>query len=279
MKYFTGIDVSKKKLDIAWLRDAATGKKKNKKLDNTALGHAMVAKWLTDSTKGKPEEIVVVLEPTGVYHESLALFLQQSGFHVVLANPGKAKKYAESRGQTHKTDKQDGLMLARYGEANLDMLSPWQPEPSEARELKVLLRRLNALEKDLQREYNRQEATEFSLSSDEVKKSLQQMIEALKAEIKRLTDDIDNHIDKHPQLKKNRQLLQSVKGVGAVISREMLCLLACKTFKDARQVSAFLGLIPKHRESGNLAGRTLVQICFGVIKHQSEYQPQLEIRA
>jgi len=331
MNYFTGIDVGKKRLDVAWLRDPFTSKKKTKKFDNTALGHKAVAEWLIRSTKGTPGDIVVTIEPTGIYHESLTLYLYQCGFSVLLVNPGKAKKYAQSRGQVHKTDQQDGIMLARYGESNHDMLSLWQPEPEEARKLKVLLRRLDALEKDLQREYNRKEATDFSLSSDEVTKSLQQMIDTLKVEIQRLKEDIDEHIDNHPQLKKNRDLLESIKGIGEVVSREMLCLLACKQFKNARQVSALLGLIPRHRESGTLKGRTtlskvgdsrlraklymaavvasthnidirhqkrrlldagktkmqalcaamrkLVQICFGVIKHQSQYQPKIQISA
>ena len=190
-----------------------------------------------------------------------------------------------------------------------------------------MIRRLDALEKDLQREQNRQEAALVSLSSDRVAQSLKDMIETLKAEIQRLQQDIDNHIDRFPELKRNRQLLQSIKGIGTVMSRELVYLFASKRFKSAKQAAAYIGLIPKLRESGKLKGRTmlskigsariraklymaavcasthnpdikaqkarllkagkvkmqalgaamrkLIQICFGVIKHQCEYQPQL----
>ena len=328
MSYFTGIDVSKEKFDIGWLRDVATGKKKTKVFKNTAQGHQQAADWLLKNIKTKAQEIVIVLEPTGVYHEALLYFLHNCGFKILLVNPGKAKKYAESINIIHKTDKLDALMLAYYGHAQRSKLMLWQPEAPEVRELKVMIRRLDALEKDLQREHNRQEASQVSLSSDRVIESLKSMIEALTAEIKRLQQDIDNHINRFPELKRNRELLESIKGIGSVMSRELVYLFASKKFKSAKQAAAYMGLIPKLRESGKLKGRTtlskigsariraklymaavsasmhnpdikaqkerllkagktkmqalgaamrkLIQICFGVIKHQTEYRLQLE---
>ncbi len=326
MFYFTGIDVSKNKIDMGWLRDAKMGKKKSKSLKNTALGHSQAIDWLLKNTQANPDEIVVVVEPTGIYHEALVYALHDKGIKVLLVNPGKAKKYAEAINLLHKTDKLDAIMLAYYGHAQCHALNFWHPEAPEVRELKVMIRRLDALEKDLQREQNRQEATEFSLTSQRVSQSLKDMIGALKAEIKRLQDDIDHHINQYPELKRNRQLLESIKGIGPVMSRELVYLFASKRFANAKQVAAYLGLIPKLKESGKFKGRTmlsktgsariraklymaavcasthnpdikaqkirllgagkikmqalgaamrkLVQICFGVIKHQTEYQPQ-----
>jgi len=328
MLYFTGIDVSKEKLDVGWLRDTTQRKKKTKTktIKNTADGHQQVVNWLLKNTKAKPEEILVTLEPTGIYHEALMYFLHSQGFSVLLVNPGKAKQYAKAINLLHKTDKMDAIMLAHYGYAQRIELTLWQPDAPEVRELKVMIRRLDALEKDLQREYNRKEATEFSLSSDRVVQSLKSMIQTLELEITQLQKDIDDHIDHFPNLKRNRQLLESIKGIGPVMSRELVCLFAGKSFKNAKQAAAYLGLIPKLNESGTRKGRTtlskvgdarvraklymaavcasthnpdiraqkerllkagklkmqalgaamrkLIQICFGVIKHQSEYQPQ-----
>lgn len=327
MSYFIGIDVSKEKLDLGWLRDAASSKKKTKVIKNTAKGHIEVMNWLLTQTKVSADQMVIVVEPTGIYHEAIMYYLHAQGFRILLVNPGKAKKYAESINLLHKTDKMDAVMLAYYGHAQRDQLTLWQPEPAEARELKVMIRRLDALEKDLQRELNRQEATEFSLSSVRVVQSLKDMIQALETEIKHLKQDIDDHIDSFPDLKRNRQLLESIKGIGPVMSRELVCLFAIKTFENAKQLAAYLGLIPKLKESGKFKGRTmmskagnarirakiymaaisastynpdikaqkerllkagklkmqalgaamrkLIQICFGVIKHQTEYQPQV----
>lgn len=328
---FTGIDIGKEKFDIGWLRDVNTGKKKTKVFKNTTVGHQQAVDWLLKNLKVPANEIVVTLEPTGVYHEALMYFLHECGFQVLLVNPGKAKKFAESLNQIHKTDKLDSISLARYGHAQHHKLALWQPEPPELRELKVMIRRLDALEKDLQREYNRQEAAVVSLSSDRVTQSIQDMIATLKAEIQRLQQDIDDHIGRFPELKRNRELLESIKGIGPVMSRELVYLFASKRFKSAKQAAAYLGLIPQLNESGKLKGRTtlskvgsariraklymaavcasahnpdikaqkarllkagkvkmqalgaamrkLIQICFGVIKHQTEYQPQTVIGA
>lgn len=326
MLAYAGIDVSLEKLDIGWLRDKSTGKKKTKILSNTAKGHKQVADWLIKNTKEVPENIVVTLEPTNVYHEALMYFLHAEGFKIFLANPGKARKYADSIGMTHKTDKVDSITLAYYGQAQHSRQKFWIPEASEIRELKALMRRLDALEKDLQRESNRQSAFKFSVASERVLQSLEEMIATLEAEIKKLKSDIDDHIDKYPTLKKNRELLRSIGGIGSVMSREFTYLFAAKRFESARQLAAYLGLIPRLNESGKLKGRTtlskmgpariraklymaavvagtwntdikaqrtrlldtgkttmqalgaamrkLAQICFGVIKSQTEYQPQ-----
>lgn len=324
MMQYVGIDVSKSKLDCAWLREPITGRVKTKSLNNNIQGYHAVLTWLQTNLDIEPSSACVVLEATGVYHEAIALFLFEHGYNVSVVNPARPKKFAEALAETHKTDKKDSVVLAKFGY----QLKPelWQPETLEVRELKALLARLEALDKDLMRESNRFEKAEISKASDSVIQSLETVTEVLNKEKERLTKEIDDHIDKHPQLKKNRLLLESIPGVGAVVSRVMLAVMGGRTFQSASQVAAYLGLIPKLRESGKLKGRTvlskkgparirsklymaavvakqhnpdiknqynrllkqgkttmqalgaamrkLVQICFGVIKHQSEYRPQ-----
>ncbi|WP_298721487.1 transposase [uncultured Oceanisphaera sp.] len=326
-----GIDVSKDKLDIGWLRDVANNKVKTKVFKHQKQSLEKLAAWLLKNTQTEPQNILITLEATGVYHENLVYFLHEQGFKVFIANPGKAKKYADAIGLVHKTDKSDAIMLAHYGMAQTysGSLTLWQPESPEARQLKGLLRRLDALEKDHQRELNRLEACEQVDTSPRVLRSIHDMLATLQQEIAALEQEIDDHIDRHPPLRKNRKLLNSIKGVGPVVSREMTCLFAAKVFRNAKQVAAYLGLIPKQVESGNFRGHTklsktgpariraklymatvaagthnpdiknqkrrllgngknkmqalgaamrkLVQVCYGVIKHQQEYQPQVAI--
>jgi transposase len=102
---------------------------------------------------------------------------------------------------------------------------------------------------------------------------------------------IDDHIDRHSQLKKDRRLLESIPGVGKVVSRTMLSVLHSRTFQKAGQLATYIGLIPRLQESGQwkcrsrlsklqvigAAMRKRVQIYFGVVRHQSEYRPQVTI--
>jgi len=165
---FIGFDISKDKVDLCWLRDPATNKKKTKVFKNNQLSFKDIEQWLLSTTQAVAEKVVITVEPTGVYHEPLMYFLYQQGFNIVLANPGKAKKYAEALNIVHKTDKSDAIMLASYGYAKHSIVNYWQPEAKEIRELKALLRRLDALESSKQREHNRLEASEFNAASERV---------------------------------------------------------------------------------------------------------------
>jgi transposase len=191
----------------------------------------------------------------------------------------------------------------------------------------TLLARFDGIEKDLQREKNRQEKAQISLAPDEVIHSLNLMIEQLESEQHRLEQLIEDHINKHTKLKENKALLESIPAVGNVIATRMLMVIGSRQFDDAHQYAAYLGLIPVQHESGSrvkgrahlskagnpimraklymaavvairynpdikaqyerltskgkskmsalgAAMRKLLQICFGVLKHQQPYQPQ-----
>jgi len=254
MTYVVGIDVSKAKLDCLWLRDPATLKVKTKVVSNDTKGHKTLQQWLPKTLQVAPENILVVMEATGVYHEQIALALFESGFQVAVVNPARVKAYAQSLGNTHKTDKQDSLIIARFGAERRTKL--WQPEALEIRELKALIARLEALEVDHQREANRLEKAEVSTTSETVRDSIQNMLEELVKEKRRIEDEIDDHINRHPHLKRDKALLESIPGVGPVISRLMLSVIHSRDFESAKQVAAYLGVIPTQVESGVFRGRS-----------------------
>lgn len=256
MSAMIGIDVSKNKLDVAWLRDAKTLKIKTVVVDNSKNGLAELDKWLCKHVGLPTDEVHVVMESTSVYHEALALFLFSLGYRVSVINPLYVRRFADSLGTTHKTDKKDCVRLARYGVACEP--EPWQPAPPSIRELKALLSRLEALEQDVQREVNRREILLAGHVSETVKASLDKILDELEKERHRLEQAIDDHINRHPELKQDRKLLSSIPGVGPVASRYMLCVLREHRFKRAEECAAYLGLIPKLKESGRMKGRTVL---------------------
>jgi transposase len=148
-----------------------------------------------------------------------------------------------------KTDKADSTVLARFGQ--MQQPEPWQPPSRSARTLKALLVRRDAVADDLQREHNRQEAADFAQTPDEVKASITQTIDFLKAELKRLDKSINDHIDNDPDLRDKRKLLETIPGVGERVSTNMTALFAARTFERAEQVAAYLGLVPVQWESGS----------------------------
>lgn len=319
-----GIDVSKAKLDCAWL--GGNNKLKVKVFPNVLAGWVALVEWALKNTGLPTSGLHFVMEATGVYHGQLAAYLYGQGANVSVVNPAQVKFYAQSLGVRGKNDKKDSVVLARYG-AN-EKPKRWQPEAPEIRALKALVARLDSIEKDLQRERNRQEKATVSQAPQAVLGSLAQIIGALDAERRQLEKLIEDHIDGHKQLKEDKALLESIPGVGKVIATRMLMVVGSRQFDSASQCAAYLGLIPVQHESGSsvrgrpklskagnpairaklymaavvattynadikaqyvrltrngkskmsalgAAMRKLVQICFGVLKHQQPYQPQV----
>lgn len=243
-----GIDVSKKKLDCLWLKDVVTSKVKSRVFDNTPAGHLALLAWTQKQTNEELETIHFIMEATGIYHEALAYQLYQARAKVSVVNPAQVRNYAKSLGRRTKTDKKDSMVLAHYGATQTTRL--WQPEPEEVRTLKDLIARINAVEKDIQREKNRQEKAEIAQVSGEILTSIQTVLGQLEKEKARLEALINRHIDQHPKLKRDRQLLESIPGVGPVVSRYMMAVIHSRSFDSASQCAAFIGLVPVQHESG-----------------------------
>lgn len=85
--------------------------------------------------------------------------------------------------------------------------------------------------------------------------SIYQIRTALNKSIAELKQDIGKHIDRHPDLKHDIELLRTIPGVGEVIAPRMAVLYRSKSFQSASQMAAFLGLIPKERTSGKYKGK------------------------
>lgn len=243
-----GIDVSKKKLDCLWLRDAQARKVKTKVFSNQHTHYPALLDWLIRQTKESPEDLHVYLEATGIYHEPLSYWLHQAGVAVYVINPARARDFAKSTGLKNKTDRADSQALALFGATQPQQR--WVPEAEEVRELKRLVARRDAVQQDIQREKNRLEKALFSRDS-QAATSISHVLTALEQEDKRLQQAIEDHLDQHDHLKRDRQLLASIPGIGPLLSTRLVAALRSRAFTSARQAAAFVGLVPMHHASGH----------------------------
>jgi len=242
-----GIDVSKAKLDCAWLKEDE--KRKTKVVSNTLDGWKELVEWSLKNTGVAIEQLYFVMEATGIYHQRLATYLFDAGANVSVINPAQVKFYGQSLGVRTKNDKKDSVVLARFGlKANPKL---WQPEALEVRELKALVTRLEGIEKDLQREKNRQEKALCGETPQAVLDSIAQMIALFETEQQKLKKLIEEHIDKHKKFKEDKALLETIPGVGNVIATRMLMVISSRQFEKASQCAAYLGLVPVQHESGS----------------------------
>jgi transposase len=177
------------------------------------------------------------------------LALADAGVAVPIVNPAQVRDFARGLAVRTKTDGMDSLVLARYGAL---VRSPvWTPPRPEARELQALLSRREALAQDLLRERNRKEKADATDTPSKIRQSLDEGIEFLTRQLAKLQQDIDHHIDRHPGLKEDLSLLQSIPAVGPQVGSNLLSVMHNHRFGSAEQLAAYLGLAPVERQSGS----------------------------
>lgn len=245
---YLGIDVSKNKIDCCFFYEKDSPKKKNKIFPNQAKGFDALNLWLSN-LKVDPQQTIILMEATSIYHELLAEFLFSKDFNVCVANPARARYFAKSMSKLNKTDKVDSEVLAQF--AMTSDLHYWKPLAPHIKLLNALLERRAVLLEDLLRERNRLEKADFINLVEPVLASIQASIQYLQIQIKDLDQQINDHIDQNSDLKKDRQLLCSIPAIADQTSLLMLSFFHSHTFEKASQAAAFVGLVPIHRQSGS----------------------------
>ena len=241
MTAVVGIDVSKEKLDVVLLgQDKAA---EHLQVDNKRTGWNKLHHFLE---KRCPTGAQVCLEATSTYGDGVAEFLYGKGYTVSVVNPLRVKAFADSRLSRAKTDKADALLIAQFCQSQQP--PAWTPPSPEVKALRALVRRLDDLMTMRQQEVNRQQA---GVLTEAVQQQLKQHVTFLDEQIKALEKAIDDHFDQHPDLKQQRQLLDSIPGIGKRTASRLLGEFPdLTTFDDAGQLAAFFGLTPKLRQSG-----------------------------
>ncbi len=88
--------------------------------------------------------------------------------------------------------------------------------------------------------------------------SIREVIATLDEQIAQVERKIRHHFDDHPDLKRRRDLLTSIPGIGETTAGSILSEIPhLDRFQSAKAVAAFAGLSPRERRSGtSIHGRT-----------------------
>ena len=272
-EYVLGIDVSKRKLDTALMHN---GKLKSKVFDNTLAGHRTMLSGL-EAHGGKAECTHICLEATGPYSEPVALTVAAAGWKVRVVNPARVKGFAQSERSRNQTDQVDAALLARFGAAL--QADAWTPPRPEWRELRAWVDRLDPLKAMHQQESNRLEAHHIN-DEPALMVSVKNHLAWLAQEIAVLERKIDDHIDHHPDLKKDAELLRSTPGLGETTVAKILSYAGnSRRFASAKALAAFAGLTPRQRLSGSsIKGRTMISRTGHEDLRRALYMPGLVAR-
>lgn len=238
-----GVDIAKHKFDVAAL--LPNQKYKTKTFLNTPSGCQEFLNWLTRFT-----QCHVCMEATGCYSTALATLLADSGYEVSLENPARIHAFSQAELSRNKTDKSDAALIARY--CHLHQPKPWFPAPLSERQLTSLVRHLKNLGEMRQMEANRLEGADELIIS-----SLQEHIAVLDELIKETKQKINQHIDDNPDLKRDKTLLESIPGVGGLLSVSLLAFAGdLRRFNNSKALVAYAGLNPRRCESGMWKGKS-----------------------
>lgn len=267
--FWLGIDVSKKKLDVALLDER--GKSKQRVFDNDAAGFAQLGHWL--KARGAcAADTRVCMEATGPYSEACATGLSDAGWVVAVVNPARVKGFAQSQLLRNETDRADATLLARFGAQMAP--EPWHPAPTHVRELRALVDRLQVLKDMQQQELNRLEA---HAGNPVLTASIHDHVAWLQRCAAELQRQIDDHINGHPQLRQDAELINSIPGIGQVTTPKVLAFLGdVRRFKNAKALAAFIGVTPRLKESGSsVRGRSMLSRVGHIQIRTALYMPAL----
>ncbi len=238
-----GIDIAK---GSYWVALRPGGKQHQGEFENTPGGFKRLTAWLR---KRGVNQVHACLEATGRYSDELAYALHQQGHVVSVVNPLRIKAYAQSRLSRNKTDAVDAGLIADF--CATQQPPAWTPPAPEIRELQELAHQYDALQVQRTQLSNRLGA---GLRSAAVKQQLQVQLDLVDQQLAELKRLIDDHLERHPDLKRQRELVESIIGVGSLTAAKIIAADP-RRFEDSRAFAAYAGLTPRHYLSGTSVRR------------------------
>jgi transposase len=235
---FVGIDVAKCSLDGC----CRPGPRFQH--DNTPAGIAQVVALLACYPVA-----VVVVEATGGLEVPLVRALQRAGIPVAVVNPRLARGFAKASGRLAKTDTIDAAVLAHYAEAIRPEPRLLRDEPTQ--QLDALVTRRGQLIDMRTMEQNRL----AGCADARVRADLQTHLDWLSQRLDDTDGDLADAICTNPDWQARDRLLQSIPGIGKVVSQALLASLPELGTLTARELTALVGLAPFADDSGQRRGQ------------------------
>jgi transposase len=255
-KEFIGIDISKLKFDLRIHSNqiAAT-------YENNKNGFKKMIKCVEKNLSCKKEEILFAFEHTGLYSLPISIYLSEKNYNFVLL-PGLEIKRSIGI-QRGKDDKIDAKRIAMYAYEKREKIK------QSTLPLKNILktRRLLALRERLVKQrggfYKDKKENKDFLKICENKvlfDVVEKMIKELDKQIKKVETELDEIIKSDDLIKKQFELITSIKGVGKQTALFVIAYTNCfSLFDNWRKFASYSGTAPFPYKSGtSINGKTRV---------------------
>ncbi len=196
---------------------------------------------------------LVVLEATGGLERRAVAALAGAALPVVAVNPRQVRDFAKATGRLAKTDAIDAAVLALFADRIRPQVRPLPDE--ETQELEALVVRRRQVVDMITAEKSRLSAAP---PSKRVRTAIGKTIKWLQKQLEEIDNDLDSSIRNSSVWREKDALIQSVPGVGKVLSRTLLSLVPELGTLGKKQLAALVGVAPLNRDSGQHRGRRTV---------------------
>lgn len=252
VKQVAAIDVAKDELVVClgrMLDDWTPELFARKSFSNNAKGMDAMLKW-TRKFRGDGPPVHFVMEATGVYHESLAYFLDDEGQEVSIVLPNKISNYMRTLQTKTITDKTASEAIAMFGlERKLDR---WKRPKEIFRKLRLLTRERDQIVGERSMVKNQLHAEQIQAHPGKSTlariKARIKMLDKQESEIKQ---EIAALIASDTDSKKTVALITSVCGVGVLTAAIVLAETdGFELIRNKRQLASYAGFDVKEKQSG-----------------------------
>ena len=233
---YVGVDIAKNWIDIF---DPET---------NTAQQISARPKRLTEYAHTMTGTIVV-FEASGGYERLLMDTLAAHNIAYVRVNPRQSREFARATGRLAKTDKVDAKVLAQMGAAL--RLAPTPHLDKTRAQLADMIARREDIKAMMRAENNRLSQARLAC----IKRDIKSVLGHLAKRLAKLEEGIAVHVQTHDDLRQDACRLQTMPGIGPILSTALIANLPELGHMDRREIAALSGLAPHARDSGLFKGK------------------------
>lgn len=190
----------------------------------------------------------IVIEATGRLEHEFIMACSKQKLPFVVSNPMHIKRFAGAIGQLAKTDQLDARLIAHYGEAIQPELSKLKPDTM--RYMSDLLSRRRQLMTMQTMEKNR-----MQIMPKEIKSLIKPILTTIKNQLEKVDQKLLKLIDNCHEYKTKNDIIQSMPGVGNVVSFNLLSNMPELGYITNKKAAALVGVAPINKESGIYQGQ------------------------
>jgi transposase len=278
VKQVVGIDVAQKELVVSLGRmyeDLDLEIYAHKAVSNDAKGFASLLSWvnkLIDQGVG----VRYVMEATGVYHESLAYFLNEQGHSISIVLPNKISNYFRTLDIKTVTDKTASEAITRFGlERKLD---DWKRPQVIFKKLRQLTRERDQLvqtrtvaKNQLHAEQSEAEPNKGSITR------LKKQIALFDKQEQEIRTEIAELLNQQQEVKKIITTICSLSGVQSLTAVTVLAETnGFELIRNKGQLTSYAGFDVKQKQSGtSIKGKPRISKKGNKYLRKAMYMPAL----